>query len=726
MKKIFIWCYLVVLLSGLMLLPAPTTYPQSGEEIATRAQELLKEIPKLKGDEIWDKTKEIERLGKDIRPAIESGLKDTQPIIRLASAKIIYRLGGKQEGVVTILGLLREEKDKEIQILASELLGLLVRNDSGYGDKEDVAKAIEKRLDNVLEPTVRLNLARDLFYINRSLRSITDLRDLLKISGAKTASGELKYPQLRAETALALGELGYFEEVKDILKELAREPGRSGRVAQTLIENDRLTQDLVRKTTPKTKYDYRILDEIFNLIRDKYVDPKKFNPDDLIVAAAKGITESLDKFSAYQTEEEKKRAAEELHKRYGGIGSYVNMRDDWLTIERPIYSGPAYKAGLRSLDKITEIEGVSTKGKPIDELIKKLKGEPGTEVKIKVYRKGWTEEREFILTRAVIQIKTARAAVLPGDIGYLEIVTFGETTAEDTAECLKYLNDKGVKSIILNLRGNSGGLLDEVVDILEMFLEKDKVIITTKEKNGQVIDKILTAKDDKIDLPVYVLVDNGSASGSEIVAGVLQDYKRGILIGQPTYGKGSVQKPFDLASTDRKSTLKLTIAKYYLPSNRCIHREANGAGGLDPDIKIAEAPRDPWKDYAFAKVYDSDLLRKYREEHYARNKELFSQLAEDDGYDSKKYPGFTELYDNLKENLQIHLSEAEVREILRDYIRRLVADDRKEEFLFDLQTDIQLQRAIVEALKGLKVDAETIPAYKPFAHKFDKPEEAVK
>ncbi|MBI4833826.1 MAG: S41 family peptidase [Planctomycetes bacterium] len=720
-KKITIWS--LALLVCFLFTMVPFSYTQT--ENASQVKDLLENLPKYEGEAFWGKVSEIESLGTDIKPAVESGLQNTNPFIRLACAKIIYELDGKPESVVTLLSLLKEEKSKEIKRVASEILGTSIKDDTGYGDKNNVAESIQQLLDIVLEPEVRLNLSRALYYTKGKghIRGISEIKDLVKAGEAKNAKGELKYPGLRAEAALTLAELGSFEEVRDIIKELAKEPGQNGRLAQAFLDYYQLYKDYNRKSAVQNKYDYSILDEMLNIIKQYYVDPKRFDVDKLITEAAKGIAGSLDKFSGYQDEEEKKLAEEDLNKRYGGIGAYVSMRDDFLTIERPIYSGPAYKANLRSLDKITEVEGVSTRGKSIEELIKNLKGEPGTKVNIKVYRKGWPKEKEYQLTRAIIQIDTARSVILPGDIGFLSILTFGQNTAKEVWENLEKLKKANVKAIIIDLRFNSGGLLSAVCEIVDMFIEKGKVILTTKDKDGNLLgEPYVTLDDNKIDLPVFVLVNDGSASASEILAGVLQDYGKGKLVGGKTFGKGSVQNLWPLKSTNGKTVFRITIAKYYLPSGRCIHKEINGEGGLSPDIEIAQPERDPWKDFAFNKVMESDIVTKYVENNYGKNKELFTRLAEDDSLDYNLYPDFNELYNSLNEKLNIHLSKDDVRGIVWDYVRKQVSDDRGEEFIVNLEEDVQLQRSIIEALNALKIAPETIKNYKNLAHKFDKSE----
>jgi carboxyl-terminal processing protease len=730
MKK-FTLVFALILIVGFIAPITSPVYTQSkqpaSQELTQKAEKLIQKLPEYSGNDFWTKVNEIEKLGLSIKPAVEAGIKNIQPIIRLACSKIIYKIGDKETGVKTLIELIDEDDSQKIQEMASESLSGLIWNDSGYGNKEEISKKLQKILDETTTPYVRLNLSHALYSTSHSIRAVAELKNLIQLGETKNTNGELRYPGLKSESALTLAEIGHFEEVTEILKDLSKEPGEKGKRAQVLLDYKQY-MDFGSKSNPSTKqkYDYKILDEILDLIKNNYVDPAKFNVTDLITAAAKGITTSLDRFSMYHTEEEKKASEEDLNKKYGGIGAYVSMRDNLLTIERPIYSGPAYKAGLRSLDKITEVGNINTHGKNIDELIKQLKGVPGTPVKIKVYRKGWTKEKEMTLLRAAIEIKTGRYAILPGDIGVLSIISFGRTTAAEVRDGIRELNKKNVKTIIIDLRRNSGGLLQSVLQIVDMFLEKGKEILTTKDKDGHILERFNTEDDNKIDLPVYILVDNGSASASEILAGVLQDYKKAKLIGEQTFGKGSVQTIFELASTTRKAALRLTIAKYYLPSGRCIHKEDGKEGGLEPDIKISESERDPWKDFAFNKVLESNELDNYGNLYFSQNKELFRELAEDDGLNASRYPGFRDFFKTLREKLEIHLTENDVREILREYIRKRVADEKGEEFIVDTQNDIQLQRAIVEAAKDAGINLKNIHSYKAFANKFDKKEDAPK
>ncbi|MEK7449017.1 MAG: S41 family peptidase [Planctomycetota bacterium] len=696
--------------------PFHFSYAQSASP-AAQAEEIMRQLNEAKGETGWALSRQLESLGKEALPVIMEGLKSPRPHVRIACARVAYNLERKTDATVTLLKILQETKDNLTKIDAAELLATLVKDETGYGDPEMIEKQVQDLLDVTLEPAVRLSLAKLLYNVSASVEAIAEIKEILK----------LKDNDLKLKAALVLAELDHFEASLDILKELSDEPTETGRQARLYLKYKNLQDAYQRKVltdrggaSTANEFDYAVLDEIMTLIRDRYVDPKKFNEKELINAAAKGMAKSLDRFSDYHDKLEKQRAQESINMKYGGIGAYVSMRNDFLTIERPIYGGPCYQAGLRSLDQITEIEGATTLQTDISDAINKLKGEPGTPVKIKVYRRGWAKEREFTLVRAFIQIKTARGEMLPGQIGYLLITSFGDATADDMAAVMKDLKKQQARAIIIDLRNNSGGLLNAVVRMLDQILPKDQIVVTTRDRVG-IVEEYATRDNDRIDLPIYILVNDGSASASEIMAGVLQDYKKGVLIGTRTFGKGSVQNMLELNSTNRESALRLTVSKYYLPSGRSIHKDnGNGAaGGLEPDIKIEPLERALWQDQEGNRIIDTGVLDKYITSRYQANKELLNKLAESDNLDHKSYPGFDDLYQELASQHNIHLTQNEVREIVRDHLRRYVADERRQEFLTDLQKDVILQRAIVKSTADLGVKTESIPEYQTFAHKFD-------
>jgi carboxyl-terminal processing protease len=686
----------------------------NGDEVNSLISELGK--MDVTSDAFWVIVRQIEsKVKADAINKVREGLKSSDIKIRLGCARIVYQAGLRDESVKHILSiLLIPVIDKEIFFTAAELLGNLVCSDRDTEavNRIDLAKSVVAILDVTLDAYRRLSLAKLWYDLERSSLAVKEVKEI----------ANLKDSQIKIAAALVLAGMKEFEKSTEILNQVSLDPTPSGRLAKALLEVKTLQDAYFRKETSKPDaVDYRVLDEVLKLIREKYVDPSAYKEKELITAAAKGIAGTLDAYSEYQDEEQKRRALESIAGKYGGIGAHVSMRDNYLTIERPMYGQPAYKAGLRTLDRITEIEGESTFRKDLDELVKRLKGDPGTDVKIKVFRRGWQLEREFVISRAIINVQSAKYEILPGNIGYLLITSFSSDTAKEVKQSLDEMNKQNIKALIVDVRRNPGGLLDVVNRIVDFFIDGGKTIVSIRERN-QIVEEYRTKDDDKIDISTYVIIDEGSASASEIFAGVLQDYKKATLIGNTTYGKGSVQRPFDLESTEKKTILKLTIAAYYLPSGRSIHKkDKKSEGGVAPDIKITPSERDPGKESEFTKLLDSGELDKYYEKYYDKNKVLFSSLAEDDGEDYERYPDFEQWYQGLK----VRLEPDEVRQALREHIRRKLADDRGKEFLVDIQSDLVLQRTIIEVCRseGVKINPATIPVYKRFAHKFDKEKE---
>ncbi|MGC9327334.1 MAG: S41 family peptidase, partial [Candidatus Hinthialibacter sp.] len=283
-------------------------------------------------------------------------------------------------------------------------------------------------------------------------------------------------------------------------------------------------------------------------------------------------------------QEEAKEFNDQTQGSFGGLGIQIQMVNGWLTVVEPLPDTPASKAGLMSGDKIVEIEGKSTRGVSIENVIKQLKGEPGTDVNITIARKGEKELLKKTLTRAVIHVSAvpdSEQYMLDSTIGYVRLRDFTRDAAEELESAIRNLQGEGMRGLILDLRDNVGGLLDVAVSISDLFIEKDKIIVTQKDR-----DKYETVykaeKKPLADFLLAVLVNEFSASASEIVAGCIQDHKRGIIVGPAghrTFGKGSVQTLYELPSLPGAS-LKMTTAKYYTPLGRSIEQEK----GLLPDI----------------------------------------------------------------------------------------------------------------------------------------------
>ncbi|MGL6100729.1 MAG: S41 family peptidase [Fusobacteriaceae bacterium] len=322
------------------------------------------------------------------------------------------------------------------------------------------------------------------------------------------------------------------------------------------------------------------ISDIIDLVSDNHVGEKVVDKKELLHGALKGIVDALeDPHSNYLTKDNMNDFREDIKGKYPGVGMIIQKKkDEPLLVVSPIEDTPAYKAGIKPKDKILSINDESTLSLTSDESAKKLKGEAGTKVKLKIYRESLKETKEIQLTREIIKLKYVKSNMLKNNIGYLRLTQFGENVYPDLAKELTSLQKKGMKGLVLDLRNNPGGALDQAVKISSMFIENGK-IVTTRGRNK---DEQISMREGKYfgDFPLVILINNGSASASEIVSGAVKDYKRGTLIGDKSFGKGSVQTLIPLPDGDG---IKLTIAKYYTPNNISIH-----GIGIEPDIKVKE------------------------------------------------------------------------------------------------------------------------------------------
>ena len=321
-----------------------------------------------------------------------------------------------------------------------------------------------------------------------------------------------------------------------------------------------------------------LFSDAVSIIRSDYVEDAKSK--DLIYGALKGMLSSLDPYSQFMDPEMYNEMKIETEGEFGGIGIEITIKDDLLTIISPIEDTPAYKVGLKTGDKIVKIDGEITKDLTLLEAVKKLRGKPGTDVKVTVLRETEKKLLDFTITRSIIKIESIkRAEIIEGGIGYIRLVEFQENTQKDLEESLKRLEQQGIKGLILDLRNNPGGLLDTAVEVAEKFLEEGKIIVSTKGRveNQNIIFKARD-RNKHLAYPMVVLINGGSASASEIVAGAIQDNKRGIIMGTKSFGNGSVQT---VAPLSDGSAVRLTTSKYFTPKDRSIHGE-----GIVPDIIV--------------------------------------------------------------------------------------------------------------------------------------------
>ncbi len=320
--------------------------------------------------------------------------------------------------------------------------------------------------------------------------------------------------------------------------------------------------------------------KVLSIVKKDYVDEKTYK--ELIYGAIKGMLTSLDPHSSFMPPESFKEMQVETTGEFGGLGIEITIRDGVLTVVAPIEDTPAYKAGVKSGDKIIKINGESTKDMTLMQAVKKLRGKKGTKVTISVFRQGLKKLKDITIVRAIIKIHSVKSKLFENRIGYIRITQFQQRTDKDIVNSLhKFKKIFGnIKGLIIDLRNNPGGLLSQAVKVSDIFLKNGKIVYT----KGRVANSEMEfdAKDDGTegDYPIVVLVNGGSASASEIVAGALQDHKRAVILGTQTFGKGSVQTIIPLADN---SAIRLTTAKYYTPSGRSIQAE-----GITPDIIVEQ------------------------------------------------------------------------------------------------------------------------------------------
>ena len=325
----------------------------------------------------------------------------------------------------------------------------------------------------------------------------------------------------------------------------------------------------------------RAFSEVLSLVEENYVN--KVDAKKLIRGAIRGMLRTLDPHTTYLNPEFFKEMQVETTGRFGGLGVEISIRDGVLTVVTPIEDTPAYKAGVQAGDQIILIEKEPTKDLSLQEVVKKLRGKPGTKVKISVRREGEEELLPFTITRRIIRIKSVRSRMLPEDIAYIRVRSFQNGTGREVKDALASLKDEGARALVLDLRNNPGGLLSQAVSVSDIFLKAGSLIVYTK---GRMTDQehrfTSTHEVPGGEIPMAVLVNAGSASASEIVAGALQDLERAKLIGVKTFGKGSVQTVVPLSDG---SGLRLTTALYFTPKGKRIQGE-----GIEPDI-VSEVER---------------------------------------------------------------------------------------------------------------------------------------
>lgn len=513
-------------------------------------------------------------------------------------------------------------------------------------------------------------------------------------------------------------------------------------------------------TSISNNKDFKIvknLDIFYNLFRELnywYVDD--INPEELVVEGIDVMLKSLDPYNDYIPKEEDKDFKFMTTGKYGGIGSIISKRNDSTAIiSEPYYNRPAHKAGLKPGDILLMVDSSSVRGLSLKEISNKLKGTPGTEVEVTIERPYLSDTLSFSIERKKISIKSVTwYGKITDSIGYIRLKKFTENSGKEVKEALKTLKKDSAKSIILDLRNNPGGLLNEAVNVTSVFVNKNQVIVNSKGKIEQ-FNKTYKTSSNPVDtqIPLAVLVNSNSASASEIVSGAIQDLDRGIVIGERTFGKGLVQSVRPLSYG---SKLKVTTAKYYIPSGRCIqaidysHRKEDGSvgnipdslisefktknnrtvfdgGGIVPDIKV-EA--EDFSEIAY-NLFAQDIFFKFATKYFYSNDsiQVFSSLIVNDGiynefkdfvkekkfsYKSATEKKLEELIDIAKKERYYKLSEEEIEaleeklehdtgkdlEIFKDQLSSLIKQELATRYFYQegklkamIENDVQVEKA---------------------------------
>jgi carboxyl-terminal processing protease len=413
---------------------------------------------------------------------------------------------------------------------------------------------------------------------------------------------------------------------------------------------------------------HRFLDHfhrVYQLVSNHYVEDPEAKT--LFHGAIKGMMRSLDDpYSRFLDEEDYEELKEMTTGKFVGVGIEITIRDGEVVVISPIEDSPAMKAGIHSGDIIYRVNDTSLKDKKLSEIVKLIKGLAGTKVTLYVKREGHEDPIKFEVERAPIKISSLDSEIIEFDgkkIGYIKIKNFGNDTAKDTEKILRKYRREEIDNLILDFRYNPGGLLSAAVELSNLFLKKGEVIVSTRGRDGA-NERIFKSDE----LPVYsgelvVLVNKGSASASEIFAGAIRDNKRGLLLGEKTFGKGSVQKTFNL---DKDLGVAITIARYYTPSGEMIHQK-----GIKPEVEVKQQILSKKDRKALKTIQEKNLLESF--------------VTDDLEYNEKTRKGFMEM---LRAN-NVTISEQAAHYILKNRINRY---ERKP--LYDLEFDRQLKEAV--------------------------------
>ena len=759
------------------LAPVPVARPAAPQdEVDAILDDRLEAIRAMDAGGIWREAARVgglldEELGAAMDATVDARLRAGEKDPRRLLFLVSLRLDGDDVDhglVATAATGALDAEDPDLARAAADLLGAIAPEISDRDAKVEAADKLLERAGGKGDIELRVACAIAATRLGRGSQIASARRVLASFL-------ESSDPNLRAAGALGFAEIGAVEEVdgvEDELSRLSQLPGESGRLARAYLEQlrqDRFYESRLRRMRREEgnrrlggemPNDLARIERLIALIQELHLEGDTVDREALLEAAMQGMLKRLDRHSSYFSSESYEKFEQDLEAEYGGIGAYVqNDPDDGLfTITRPIYSGPAYRAGLGTDDKIVRIGDWPTVGEPTDEVIKRLKGKPGTDVDLYIWRRGMdaglidrpTDQMKVSVERAQISIPSVHSQLLPGDIGLVELQTFSRNAAQDVYEAIRKLTLESGKDelngVILDLRNNTGGLLTQAREVADLFLPEKQTVVKTESRfrDAKVFKTRMPAIVSE-DIPVAVLINRFSASASEIVSGALQDLGRATLVGQRSFGKGSVQSLIPLAPErddeygdenrngrrdnwepitrdydgdgefDYAPRIKLTIERYLLPLGRSIHRELDedgnilSAGGVSPDIEVEPLRRESWRLLEMRRIQDTRALREWVLERFDEDPETMGRLAYCDFDDPELYPGFDDLYASLDTSL----SEEDIRFLLRIDVRRRFQDLRGSALpMGDFAEDLQLQAAIEDVLAKRDQSPDGIAEYK--------------
>ncbi len=366
--------------------------------------------------------------------------------------------------------------------------------------------------------------------------------------------------------------------------------------------NDTGINNLLAQVSSKGKYNpddqYQALETfmgVLDLVDKNYVEP--IDKKEAIYGAIKGMLEELDPHSSFMTPEEFNSFQQSTSGSFGGLGITITMKNDLLTVMSAIEDTPAWQAGIKGGDVIALINGEPTANMTLDEAVKKMRGKSGSKIKLTITRKGEDKPIDLTLTRAIIKIKSVKYEMIDKELGYIRLTQFQENSYREMTEAVKALTNSGAKGLVLDLRNNGGGLLNEAISIASIFLPVNQTVVFTRERDKQEKHyKTESVNFSNRTIPMVIIVNEWSASASEIIAGSMQDYKRAVIVGKSTFGKGSVQSIVPLPDG---SAVRLTTSRYYTPAARSIQ-----GVGIKPDVEVEPGIIEYNSDYYVIKEKD--------------------------------------------------------------------------------------------------------------------------